>query len=133
VKLRQRVLLLFAGAMALGAMALGASILYFVSRDVLLSSFRQLETEQMRQDVGSVVAALDGEHLRLGNTTDDYAYWDQMYNFMADPQKGDISGEFQNSQMEGLGLDLIAILDTNGTIVFAKVFDRQKHQEAPVP
>jgi adenylate cyclase len=115
------------------AMTVGAAVLYFVSRDVLLSSFRQLENEHMHQDLGSAVAALDGEYLRWGNTADDYAYWDQTYAYMADPKKGDISSEFQNGQMKGLGLDLVVFLDGQESIVFAKAYDHQENQEARIP
>ena len=52
---------------------------------------------------------------------------------MAAPSKGDISGEFQNSEMEGLAINLVALLDVDGNVVFAKAYDSQEHRETRVP
>ena len=61
MKLRQRTPLVFAATIAIGM-----GVLYLVSRHSLLSSFKQLENEQMRQDVGYAIAALDAEYRGLG-------------------------------------------------------------------
>jgi signal transduction histidine kinase/CheY-like chemotaxis protein len=128
MRLRQRMLAVFAATMSVGM-----GILYFISRNQLLSSFKQLESEQMRQDVAYASSALDGEYRALGKTTNNYAFRDQTYNFMDDPKKGAIRNEFQNAEMEGLALSLIVILDLKGNIVFAKGYDQQQHQEIPIP
>lgn len=64
-------------------------ILYFLSGDLLLSSFRQLEVEQMKQNVDYALNALSQEYSALARTTNDYAYWDRTYNFMLAPQGSD--------------------------------------------
>lgn len=128
MKLRQRILVVFAATVGIGM-----GILYFLSRTVLLSSFRHLENEQMKQDVGAAVRGLYEEYRGLGATTTDYSSWDRMYEFMADPAKEDISKEFQNGEMEGLGLNLIVIRDLQGKIVYAKEYDRRKHEETAAP
>lgn len=128
MKLRQRMLAVLACTMAIGM-----AILYFVSRGVLSSSFQQLENDQMRQDVGNAVSAVDTEHLDLGKTTNDYAYWDRTYNFMGNPQNDDISKEFQDAEMEGLALNLILLMDTRGKIIFAKGYDQHEHTAVEVP
>ena len=112
---------------------IGMGVLYFLSRTLLLSSFRHLEDEQMKQDVGYTVEGLHDEYRGLGATTTDYSSWDRMYEFMGDTARGDISKEFQNGEMEGLSLNLVVIRDLSGNIVFAKAYDRRLHQEAAVP
>ncbi len=128
MKLRQRMLVVFVATVLVGMVGL-----YFLSRAFLMSSFKQLEIEQMTQNVQYAQTALDGENRKLATTAADYAYWDRMYEFMADPEHGDISKEFQNGGMEGLKLNLAVIRDMNGKTVFAKAYDDGKHLEVPVP
>ena len=111
----------------------GMVILYFISNGLLLQSFLRLEDEQVRQEVGYAVAALKEEYRVVGNTTNDYAYWDRTYEFMANPNKGDIGQEFQNGEMEGLGLNLVVIRDLQGNTTFAKAYDRSEHKETAPP
>ncbi len=129
MKIGPKMLLVFAATMTGGMV-----VLYFLSRDLLLSSFRQLEIEQMKQNVDYALSALQQEQISLARTTNDYAYWDRTYNFMFAPQASpDIGQEFQNSTMEGLGLNLVVLRDLQGKIVYAKFYDSEKHAELPVP
>jgi len=129
MNLRPRMLLVFAVTIVCGM-----GVLHFLSRDVLLSSFQDLETEQMRQNVHHALTELEEEYNDLGRTTNDYAYWDRTYNFLGNPPKGgDIGEEFQSTEMDGLGLNLVIIRDLQGKIVFAKAYDTEKHQEARAP
>ena len=129
MKLRPKMLLVFAATVAGGMV-----VLFFLSRDLLLSSFRQLEIEQMKQNVDYALNALGQEYSAVSRTTNDYAYWDRTYDFMLDPEhRGDIGQEFQNASMEGLGLNLVVMLDLQGKIVYAKAYDSEKRQEMAVP
>ncbi len=111
----------------------GMVVLFLLSRTLLLSSFQQLETEQTKQNVEHVIAALDDSDRSLGTVTSDYAYWDRVYGFMADPEKNEIATEFQNGGMQDLNLNLIVIRDLRGKTVFAKAYDLQARAETRVP
>lgn len=128
MRLRQRMLLIFAVTLAIGT-----TIVYVVSREMVLASFRQLEDEQMKRDVEFATAVLDLDFRNLADSTDDYAYWDRMCEFMVTPGKADIRTEFEDNEMEQLGFDLVVIRDVQGRIVFARAYDRQKHRRAAVP
>lgn len=128
MKLRPRMLIVFAATMVAG---MGA--MYFISRELLLSSFLQLENEQMKQNVDVASINLLEKYRSLGTTTNDYAYWDRTYEYMADPAHGDMAKEFQNGGMEGLGLNLVVIRDLQQNTVFAKAYDERQHQETAVP
>lgn len=128
VKLGPRMLVVFAATVLCGML-----VLYLLSRVFLMSSFRQLEIEQMTQDLQYAQTALEEENRKLATTASDYAFWDRMYDFMADPSRGDIGSEFQNGGMQGLKLDLVVIRDVNGNTVFEKAYDEIKHLEVPAP
>jgi PAS domain S-box-containing protein len=128
VKLAHRMLLVLAATVAGGTL-----VLYFLSHSLLLANFLQLETEQTKQNVEYGVTALYESYHSLGTATSDYAYWDRTYEFMSDPQKNDISKEFQNGGLQDLGINLIVIRDLTGEMVFAKAYDTQAHKEVQVP
>ena len=128
MKLRQRMLLVFA-ATVLGGMAM----LFFLSRSLLLSSFHDLESERMKQDVEYAVTALYESYRELGTITADYAYWDRMYEYMAHPESAEIAAEFQNEMIDGLNVNLVAIANLQGQIVFAKNYDTATQAEQAVP
>ncbi len=100
---------------------------------MVLASFRQLEDEQIKRNVEFATAVLDLDFRNLAESTDDYAYWDRMCEFIVTPAKADIRTEFEDKEMEQLGFKLVVIRDVRGKIVFARAYDRQKHQRAEVP
>lgn len=129
MKLRPKLLLVFTTTVACGMV-----ILYFLSRSLLLASFSHLESDQMKQNVQYALSGLDDEYSDLARTTNDYAYWDRMYNFMNGTRlASDIGPEFQDAMLDGLGLNLVVILDPQGNTVYAKAYDAANHREAVVP
>lgn len=129
MNLRPKMLLVFATTVAGGM-----GILYFLSRTLLLSSYRQLESEQMKQHVEYALTGLSQEFSSLGRTTNDYAYWDRTYEFVVKPDSEPrFKDEFQDASMDGLGLNLVVIRDLRGKTILAKAYDTDKHQETAVP
>ena len=113
MKLRQKVLLVFTITLVLGA-----GLVYITSRRIVVSSFRQLERQQMERDVEFAISGLDLEFRNLADSANDYAYWDRMYEYMLNPKKADISGEFLDNEMAQLNFSLVVIRNTQGEIVF---------------
>ena len=107
----------------------GMVILFVLSRSLLLSSFHDLENERMKQDVEYAVTALYQSYRELGTTTNDYAYWDRMYEFASNPAGVDIAGEFKNEMMDGLNLDFVAVADLQGHILFVKGYNNASQAE----
>lgn len=128
MRLRQRMLLIFAVTLAIDT-----AIVYVVSREMVLASFAQLEDEQIKRNLEFATAVLDLDYRNLAESTDDYAYWDRMCAFMVTPGKADIRTEFEDKEMEQLGFNLVVIRDMRGKVVFARAYDRLKHQRAEVP
>lgn len=127
MRLRPRMLLVFA-ATVFGGMI----VLFFLSRSLVLSSFLQLEDQQMKQNVDYALTGLQQEYSSLGRTVGDYAYWDRTYEFMRDPAHNDISGELQNGTLDGLGLNLVVLRDTQGKTAFAKFYEDGKEGKVPL-
>jgi len=118
LKLRQKVLLVFTITLVLGA-----GLVYITSRRIVVPSFRQLERQQMERDVEFAISGLDLEFRNLADSANDYAYWDRMYEYMLNPKKADISGEFLDNERAQLNFSLVVIRNTQGEIVFLHSYD----------
>jgi sensor domain CHASE-containing protein len=95
VKLLFRMLFVFTATVFGGMISL-----YFLSHAFLMSSFQQLEDEQMTQNVQYAQTALEENNSKLAAIAGDYAYWDRMYEFMGDVRHGDI-GSSRMERWEG--------------------------------
>jgi signal transduction histidine kinase len=109
------------------------TVLYAVSRDVLLRSYLALEQEQTRSAVSRTEAALNDEITNLARTTNDYGAWDRTYAFMEHPTRGYIKQEFENDTLEGLHVNSVMLADTSQKIVFFKAYDSVDNVEVRVP
>jgi sensor domain CHASE-containing protein len=109
------------------------TVLYAVSRDVLLRSYLALEQEQTRSAVSRTEAALNEQSTNLARTTNDYGAWDRTYAFMQHPSQGYIKQEFENDTLEGLHINLVMLTDTSQKIVFFKAYNSIENVEVEVP
>ena len=58
--------------------------LYLVSTRVVEKGFAQLEDQYARQNVTRVLRAIDDRSHFLGNSAEDWAFWDDAYKFVQD-------------------------------------------------
>ena len=66
-----------------GAAIFTLMVIIFVStRIILLDSFARLEGQATEREVQSALNAVDNQLRELGTTTDDWAAWDDTYQFM---------------------------------------------------
>jgi signal transduction histidine kinase len=109
------------------------TVLYAVSRDVLLRSYLALEQEQTRSAVSRTEAALNDQISSLARTTNDYGEWDRSYAFMQHPARNYIKQEFENDTLQGLHINWVMLTDTSQKIVFFKAYDSIENVEVGVP
>ncbi len=126
--LRRKTLLIIAGTFY-GVIIL----LFFISRNILLESYSDLERQSTQRDVERVLTAYSQVLSSLDTTTSDWAAWDDTYAFIADPGEEYIRSNLTNSTFIELQLNLILYADSAGQIVFSKAFDLEDEEEMPVP
>jgi diguanylate cyclase (GGDEF)-like protein/PAS domain S-box-containing protein len=126
--LRSKTIILVAAALV----SLIAAV-YVSSRAVLLNSFARLEREATQRDVQRALNALDSELLQLDTTTDDWAAWDDTYEYMStgDPQY--VESNLPDDTFVTLRLNALLLVDTSGQVVFGKAFDLQDEEQIPLP
>lgn len=107
--------------------------LYLVGARVLLAGFRDIERAAMERDVARVADALQAEINGLAAKANDWAVWDDSYQFMADGNPAFIQSNCGDVTFADLRLNLLVFARPTGEIVFQKGFDGAARQAAPVP
>ena len=126
--LRKKTLLIIAGTFY-GVIIL----LFFISRNILLESYADLERQSTHRDVERVLAAYSQGLANIETTTADWAAWDDTYAFIAEPNEGYIRSNLTDSTFTQLGLNLMLYIDPSGQITFGKAFDLENEEEIPLP
>ena len=128
--LRRKTLLIIAGTFY-GVIIL----LFFLSRNILLESYDELEKQSIHRDVERVQASYSQELASLETITSDWAAWDDTYEFINDTNEEYIRSNLTDSTFTELGLNLILYKNKNPLkeTVFAKAFDLKNKEEIAYP
>jgi PAS domain S-box-containing protein len=126
--LRRKTLLIIAGTFY-GVIIL----LFFISRNILLESYTDLERQSTQRDVERVLTAYSQELSNLEITAADWAAWDDTYHFVADHNEEYIRSHLTDSTFTALSLNLLLYMDTSRQIVFSKAFNLEEEEEIPLP
>ncbi len=125
--LRRKTLLIIAGTFY-GVIIL----LFFLSRNILLESYADLERQSIYRDVERVQASYSQQLASLEATNSDWAAWDDTYKFIDDANEDYIRSNLTDSTFIELGLNLMLYIDSPGQIVFSKAFDLENKEEIPL-
>ncbi len=130
MSLRQKTLLI----VALTTLALVAS-LYALGQTILLDGFRQVEREAAERQVRQAVAAIEAEISYLSRTAIDWSGWDDTYEFVVDANEEFIESNLVDATLAvaSLRINLIAIVDLEGKVVFQKGYDLSADKRVQVP
>ncbi|MDD5311870.1 MAG: PAS domain S-box protein [Dehalococcoidia bacterium] len=112
---------------------IGYVVIDSVARSVVFRGFGELEIEYIRKDVQSAVYALSSRAKSLEATSHDWAEWDDTYNFVADRNQKYIDDNMMDTSFKNLKLNLMAIVDKQGNVLFAKAFDLIHNTSLAVP
>lgn len=106
-------LLLFATALAV----------YSVQRYVVYPQFLVLEREQSRQNAELVLEVITRELELLAPQVQDWAYWDDTYQFVADRNQAYIDTNLIISAQQSLDVQLLAYYDLEGKKIWSRGLD----------
>jgi signal transduction histidine kinase/ActR/RegA family two-component response regulator len=126
VRLRLRITAIF----ALAVVGLVAGLSFTVDR-VLTDGFGNLERQEATHRARQVQRALAQEIESLDSMTSDYASWDDTYDFVVTRSETYFKAALPDD--ERLRVDALAIVGSEGQIVFAYGYDRDRHQRTPLP
>ncbi|MGO9307784.1 MAG: histidine kinase dimerization/phosphoacceptor domain -containing protein [Spirochaetia bacterium] len=115
--MRRRILL------AIGGTLLVMLIIISLSSSALLrDSYVRLERRYMDHDVQRITGDIARQQTVLGRTVEDYATLDGLYQFVTRPASGFASRAFTPEGAANLRIDVVAILNHAGALVYRRSF-----------
>ena len=108
-------------------------LLFFISRNILLDSFLELEKQNSIQNTEHVLSILSQESSNLEATAGDWAAWDDTYAFIEDADTEYVESNLVDGTFIELKLNLMVFVNSAGQIVFSKAFDLTSEKAIPLP
>lgn len=97
--------------------------LYFSISSIMLKSFLEIESGYADNRIGGVARALVQTCEDFSNRMNDWAVWDDTYNFMADGNRRFVDSNVTYESMNSLGIDFIFFVKASGEVVLDRSFD----------
>ena len=101
---------------------------------VWVKNYEQLEQDLVQDNIKRTQFIWNKEQSQLKSIVGDWAPWDDLYDFARNPMVQDfVKNNLANSSMANLKIDVVAVTDPAGKILFAKAIDMDKKEEIAVP
>ncbi|MCW3845639.1 ATP-binding protein [Sphingomonas sp. LB-2] len=110
-----------------GVGLLGAAAMTLVLAFVISPSFNKLERDAVNGHVERTHAALGEFASKVKNTALDYGHWNDSYDYMASPNKAFEEDSFAPSAMVNLGVDGMAYVREDRSIVISRWIDKDQN------
>lgn len=97
------------------------SLLYIVSKNIIMSNFIDIESKVNKQNLNSVITNIDKDMNNLKNTTKDYSKWDDTYDFILGNNNNYIYENFREGSytLEDLNIDGMIFVHKNKNILYS--------------
>jgi diguanylate cyclase (GGDEF)-like protein len=118
-----------AAAAALALLALAIS----VASQVLIQRFDAIEAAQTESKVLQALHALEADLNQLAVSARDYAEWDDAHQFVTSSDPEFLRANFSFDSLNGMQVDVIAILDGTGAILYSAHIDAANSGLRPMP
>ncbi|MCP4641389.1 MAG: PAS domain S-box protein [bacterium] len=120
MKLTTRIELLLAVVFAI---SIGAT--YAIQRYVVYESFASAERDAAAGDLERCGQALRTEGRHLEKVVKDWAFWDDLYEFMANPADDFIRSNLSAAALATAEIDTVHLLDAEGRVVWSQIAGRR--------
>src|SRR5439155_22263897 len=107
------------------------SAVLLAARLTILPTVEHSEHMQTERDVQRVLAVYAEKLSALDRDVRDWATWDDAYAFVEDGNAEFIQSNLVDQTFNNLQINVIAFVNTSGTIVFAKAYDLEHSEEIP--
>ena len=105
---------------------------YIYTHTLFMNGYLNLEEQEIDANVRRLQYTLNNEIDFLGKLTNDWAAWDDTYDFMQNYSHKYINSNLVDDTYSELGLNFIFFLDKKGNPVYEKEFDLVNEIEIPV-
>ncbi len=102
-------------------------------RFILLESYRQIEISDAGQNLDRGMNALMGSLENMDRTTQDYSYWDDLYNYMITKDRTFADVNLVDSTYSNTRWNFLFLFDVKGHVVYKGAFDLEQKENMAVP
>jgi signal transduction histidine kinase len=110
-------------AIVAASIALGLIVIYYSVSSIMLKSFLDIENRYADNSIGGVARSFVQICEDFSNKMNDWATWDDSYNFMFDKNRRFIESNITYESMNSLGLDFLFFVGSSNEIVLDCSFD----------
>lgn len=103
------------------------------SRTILLSSYMELEEQDVLEKLEIVENNFEGEVSRISTLNHEWASWDKTYEFMENGNPAYITSYLTDEIFDEAGINFILYADNRGEIVYKKALNLETGEEMPFP
>src|SRR5574341_2261424 len=128
MKLRTKTLLIV--GLTLGVVFV---VLYAALSSIMQRSFGEVEQQDVQRNVHRALEALQNDLSTLDFTLNDWAPWDDTYNFIETHDPIYIESNLDESTFTNLGINFIVYFDPAGELVYQMAVDLDSGEEIPFP
>jgi len=97
------------------------------------SNILELEQNDTLKNVERVQNAVSTQQGYLDYIVQDWACWDDTYQFIEDKNQKFIDVDLQNQTLAGIKVNLMIFVNSNGKVVYSKAVDIETGEDTPVP
>ncbi|MBZ0294632.1 MAG: HAMP domain-containing protein [Anaerolineae bacterium] len=115
------------------ALLISVALLYGLTEQMLLSSYTQLEVQNVEANIERASSAIKNRLTQLSGTVADWAYWDDTYYFIQGENDSYINDNMMDDTLVNLDLNAVVLLNSDGDIVYQKMMDLQTGEEIAFP
>lgn len=105
------------------------SAVFVISRIIILDNFQVLEQQNTQQNLDRVKNAFNVMISSLDIIAQDYAGWDDTYNFIQTQSKDYVESNLVDETFVSNDYNLMAFINSDNKIVYSKLYDLQQNQE----
>ncbi len=106
---------------------------FTLSHSMQNSNILELEHNDTLKKVERVQHAVSTEQDSIDYMVQDWACWDDTYEFIEDKNQNFIDVDLQNQTLAGIKVNVMVFVNNAGTIVYAKAVDIDTGEDKPVP
>lgn len=109
------------------------AILYSSLSTALQRSYAQLEKQDAQRNLQRIEEVLTGDLNQLQFLTEDWAAWNDSYEFIDNVTPDFIASNFEDNVFASLEINFIIFVNTEGEIVHGKGYDLEAEEPIPIP
>lgn len=109
------------------------AVVFTVVREIVQREYAALERQDMLKNLDRGLHAFEDEGKQLLRLNQDWAFWDDTYEFIANPSQKYLDSNLPPTTFEEQELDLVAYISHSGDLVWGRMYDHVRRRPIIFP